>query len=151
MTAIKDLEVEKDKKSALSDLDNIAKLLYHQSGKKAHIINEMKLCNEVEAFWQKLSLKLESKSITQEKADEALSKLDAWISNKLSGESYYRLLKKIEKEFPEFIKKMPLSIAARYEEMKVARIWSMMLDPESLYILNISIGFEVKVSKAGEE
>lgn len=151
MTTIKELEVEKDKKSALSDLDNIAKLLYHQSGKKAHIINEMKLCNEVEIFWQKLSSKLESKSITQEKADEALSKLDVWISNKLSGESYYRLLTKIEKEFPEFIKKMPLSIAARYEEMKVARIWSMMLDPESLHILNISIGFEVEVSKAGEE
>lgn len=68
-----------------------------------------------------------------------LERLDDWIHNKLSGENMLALARTIESQMTDFVMYLPKFMGVRYEELKLARLWSALLNPESLARLTHSI------------
>ena len=140
--------MRKSLKTHASTKDNVASLLYANQTEESRFFLEVSAVNQVEALWLRLKAGLESGRISQNQAAEMLGRLDLWLKHRLSGAQMQRLLQSIEVKYPEFIRHMPESMASRYEEIKVARLWSSLFDPEALIRLSSSI--EVEKNLSGE-
>lgn len=128
-----------------TSIDEVATLLYSNQIRDDTKLIEVDVINHVERLWAGLQAKSQAGTIEQETISDVLMKLDAWLRNKLSGESLHTLLRTAEGRYPHFIQYMPESLAARYEEIRIARIWSSLLDPNALIKLRAGIEMEREV------
>lgn len=100
---------------------------------------EQKVRQKTSDYLMHLYREQEEGIISLDVAAGKLSVLDEWLHLKLSGENMLALALHIEAHMPDFILYLPKFMGARYEELRVARLWSALLNPEALEHLIQSI------------
>lgn len=122
--------------------DTMAKTLFDMEPPLARHQLEKAIRLKVCVFWEDLYTQLEEGAISQAAAEALLDKLDIWMRHRLSGQNVLFLVRKAEERYPDWIRLMPRTLAARYEELRVARNWSALLNPEALNRLRTAIEME---------
>lgn len=112
--------------------DRIAQVLFDQSVPLTRLSTERLLSTRVEQYWEMLHLRHEAGTLSDESLAYRLSALDSFIAGKLSGAPLLHLAQVAEQEYPNFIALMPQCLAELYEQLRAARLWSALLNPESL-------------------
>lgn len=131
--------------------DSISDTLFNQEPPVSRHILERKLRLQVRTFWHELKSRLESGEISQAGAEKRLRALDGWMADKLSGQNVLALARDAEESYPEWIRFMPQLLAMRYEELRVARLWSALLNPEALSRLRTAIQMERQIDDSMED
>lgn len=129
--------------------DSMSDTLFNQEPPISRHIIERKLRLQVRAFWHELKLRLDSGELSQAGVEKRLAELDTWIAGKLSGQNELALARDAEENYPEWIRCMPQTLALRYEELRVARLWSALLNPEALTRLQAAIAMERRIEEMG--
>lgn len=135
-------------KTHASTKDSVATLLYgNQSAPQYESRKlEIEVTNHIEGLWLRLDTKRKQREITEAEIEKTLRHVDGWLKHKLSGSGMHSLLLSAETKYPDFIRYMPETLASRYEEIRIARIWSSLFDPETLIRLKAGIDFEKNIS-----
>lgn len=136
------MKLNKPTQAGMALNDSVIRVLYQCSNTADKGQLETLICNRIENRWQVLNERLLNGSASDDDIKAELNLIDQWLDGKLSGESLFRLLTKAEISYPTFIRYMPINLVKRYEEIRLARIWSTLLDPESLIQLRAVIEFE---------
>lgn len=130
--------------SAISD--SMLDVLYNDPPEIARIDFERALLANVREYLEGIQDKLLAEELSEDRVRELLSRLDAWLDGRLCGRNLLNLIKDAEMLFPALLEYMPRVIMARYDEMRVARIWSSLLSPEALRRLSSAIADERRSS-----
>lgn len=129
--------------------DSVIRILYQDQNHGIEGQAETWICNHVKRKWEEFAEKMHRNEITKDELTTKLAAMDSWLQGKISGGSLSDLLVEAELKYPHFIYLMPDTLAKRYEEIRIARIWSMLLNPESLIQLRASIEIESQLLKGG--
>lgn len=135
--------------SAMSD--SMANTLFNQEPPISRHVFERKLRIEVRAAWEEIRNRLTKGQISQSQVQVLLEELDIWLDGRLSGQNVLALAREAEDEFAGWIRLMPRSLACRYEELRVARLWSALLNPEALNRLSSAIASERAIGQEDEK
>ena len=125
-----------------SYVDKMAGLMYDCPPSDNRRELENQAVNQTQRLWKSLQEQVDRDRISPEELKEKLNQLDSWLKGKLSGSSYLSLLRTAEMFHPNFIELMPEILMSRYEEMRVARIWSALFEPEALVRLRSAVETE---------
>lgn len=123
----------------------MAKTLFDQEPPISRFSIEKKIRVQICMLWEALHAKVESGEISQAQLESKLGELDGWIKGKLSGQNVLYLVRLAEQMYPEWVRLMPQLLASRYEELRVARSWSALLNPEALSRLRTAIEMEREI------
>lgn len=134
-----------------STKDKVAELLYANQSDQNLLLIESSVINHMESLWFSLSARLERGDLSKHEVEKRLLEVDAWLKHRLTGATMHALLLSAEVKYPQFVQYMPETLASRYEEIRVARIWSSLFDPETLIRLRTGIEFEKNISLSGDE
>lgn len=130
--------------------DSMAKTLFGQDPPTYRYVTEMKLRRGASEMLRNLYIETTSGAISTQLAHDRLAKLDSWIAPKLSGQNVLSIAREVETRMPEWIIHMPNLIGRRYEEMRVARLWSALLNPGALNHLRTAIAQENALNDDGD-
>ena len=130
--------------SMTSDL--IAQVLFDQSSPKDRYVSERSLRMRVEQAWSKIQTQTQMGELDEAQLTSMLNRLDQFLVGKLSGQHVLYLARLAESEYPNIIPLMPNFLAARYEQLRVARLWSSLLNPEALKRLADAVAIERTIS-----
>jgi len=122
--------------------DATAKTLFDQEPPLERHIGERKLRRQVTVYLYELKEMVQSGQLSETALSRKLQVLDQWLCTRLSGTNVLALAKEIEIGMPEWVPYMPRTIGSRYEELRVARIWSALLNPQALSLLSTAIAQE---------
>ena len=122
--------------------DSMAKTLFRQDPPLRRRVGEKKLREHISAAWLALNEKRQRGQISEVTLRRRLARLDAWAAPRLSGRHVLMLAMEAERMYPTWIIDMPRLLALRYEELRVARLWSTLLNPEALSRFRIAIDAE---------
>lgn len=122
--------------------DGLAKTLFDLEPPLPRHLIETKIRQGVRWYWEELDFASKNGLISQAGVEKKLELLDRWVYGKLSGANVLLLAQDAETLFPDWIRLMPRLLALRYEELRVARLWSALLNPEALGRLRVAIQME---------
>ena len=122
--------------------DTMAKTLFDIEPPISRYSIEKKLRLQICIFWEELKGYQESGRFSEASVEAQLEKLDQWIAGRLSGQNILFLVRLAEEAYPDWVRLMPRLLAARYEELRIARSWSALLNPEALNRLRTAIEIE---------
>ena len=122
--------------------DSLSDTLFNQEPPISRHILERKLRLRVRGFWHDLKVRVENGEVSEAGAERRLRALDKAIAGKLSGQNVLALARDAEESYKNWIVYMPNLLALRYEELRVARLWSALLNPEALTRLRTAIQME---------
>lgn len=122
--------------------DSISETLFNQEPPIRRHMVERKLRMQIRTFWHELKIRRDAGEISQKGVEQRLRQVDDWVAGKLSGQNVLALARDAEESYPEWIRFMPKLLAMRYEELRVARLWSALLNPEALSRLKAAIEME---------
>jgi len=136
--------------AAMGD-DAMAKTLFEQAAPIARHQSELALRAHVTDYWAHLSRLEREGKLSESELSQRLDDLDAWIHGRLSGANVLYLVMLAEKDYPHWIMLMPRLLALRYEELRVARLWSSLLNPMALSRLRQATQMERMFGTANAE
>jgi hypothetical protein len=119
--------------------DQLAQLLFDQSPLLARHQTERALRLRVSRAWEELARQQQEGTISTDTLRTKLEELDVFVEGKLSGENVLALAREAECMYPEFIAVMPRALASRFEQLRIARLWASLLNPEALKRLSIAV------------
>jgi len=120
----------------------MAKALFQQGAPIHRHQNELALRSRIVEYWAHLAQLQRNGKLTDQELGCRLEELDTWANGRLSGTHLLFLAKHAEKDYPQWIALMPRLLALRYEELRVARLWSSLLNPRALSRLRQAIHAE---------
>jgi len=112
---------------------------------------ERELRIRIQLYWEHLAGLQHDQEVSESTIREKLAALDVWASNKLSGRNVLHLAVYAERHYPEWIALMPRLLASRYEELRMARLWSALLNPKALRRLRLAIESERAFAEMDED
>lgn len=124
--------------------DDIAQILLDQPPPSYRAMGEALLRARVGAYLDNLKTRLDNNEINDRDVIAILGRLDNWLYKRLSGKSVLMLIREFESSWPQWIAYMPRTVSARYEQIRLARIWSALLDPHALGTLARAIEQEMQ-------
>ena len=122
--------------------DTMAVTLFDQEAPVSRHIMERRIMSQIRLAWQVLHDEVKSGSCSMQAARTMLSRIDQWAHGKLSGRHLLTLARDAEEFYPEWVPMMPKLIASMYESVRVARLWSALLNPDALSRLRQAIQSE---------
>lgn len=130
--------------------DSIAVTLFNQEPPIVRLQMERKLRLRVREFWRVLKARSDAGEISEAGVERRLGLLDQWLDGRLSGQNVLSLARDAEIHYPEWISYMPRLLSMRYEELRVARLWSALLNPNALGRLRKAIEAEKQMGALGD-
>lgn len=124
--------------------DNMGDILFAQEPSIERHANERYLRRQAQSFIGYIAETIRRNKGVDEATEEKLKTFDQWLHTKLSGSNILHLAKEIESTSPEMIPLLPLTLGARFEELRIARLWASLLNPESLRRLSSAIEAEIE-------
>lgn len=137
--------------------DTMADTLYGDQEPHVHrTLMEMRILQKASECLRELYHQQESGEVSMEVISRKLARIDDWIYHRLSGQNMLALAQLIESQMADFVMYLPKFMGVRYEELRIARLWSALLNPESLERLTLSIRadsdiYELDDSYTGQE
>ncbi|MGY6273106.1 hypothetical protein ACXIUT_25815 [Achromobacter denitrificans] len=129
--------------------DHMAETLFMQEPPLVRRDFEKALYRAIVESWTVLEQDLADKRLGLEGVMRRLGQIDDWAAGRLSGHFVLMLLRDAEVSHPSWIRYMPKLLAQRYEELRVARIWSALLNPDAMSRLRQAIEVERSLGQEG--
>ena len=130
--------------------DAMADTLFDQEAPLQRHVMERRIITQIRLVWQLLRDEVESGARSMASAKQVLATVDRWADGKLSGRHVLTLARDAEEYYREWIPMMPKVLGSRYEELRVARLWSALLNPEALSRLRIAIETERSLGSSSD-
>lgn len=119
--------------------DRLALTLFDQEAPISRHLYERKLRLSARLFLEQVQQLQEVGAVSPGWVRERLARLDEWMAGRLSGQNVLALAREVELMCPDWVALLPRLLASRYEELRVARLWAALLNPEALYRLRAAI------------